>query len=72
MMSYSINDVRNMTDEQIMTEMIKIAQMVGANPVAQQDATKMYIVMAQRNGIDPRPKLMAQGMLDIAENQGWL
>ncbi len=62
-----------MDSADIMVEMKNIVQ--GNNkddPVAHSDMAKMYIVMAQRKGIDPRATLRSHGMLEYAEKFGWL
>ena len=62
-----------MGNDQIMAHMRKIIQGNNRdNPVAHQDMAKMYIVMAQRKGVDPRSTLKSHGMLEHAEKFGWL
>lgn len=62
-----------MGNDQIMAHMRSIIQ--GNNkdhPMAHQDMAKMYIVMAQRKGVDPRSTLKSHGILEDAEKYGWL
>lgn len=71
--NYELEEIRSMGNKQIMAHMRDIIQ--GNNkddPVAHQDMAKMYIVMAQRKGIDPRSTLRSHGMLEYAEKSGWL
>ena len=70
----TIQQVREMTDEQIMTEMRKIAAKTGANTVQETEASAMYYtVMAQRKGMDPKPKIQAAGygIYEKAILEGW-
>jgi hypothetical protein len=54
----TIQKVREMSDEQIMTEMRKIA----AATVEQTTEQSMYYtVMAQRKNVDPKPKIQSAG-----------
>ncbi|TGC08899.1 hypothetical protein [Methanolobus halotolerans] len=69
----TIQEIKEMSNEQIMTEMKSISHQTGAsNPSAGQNMAMMYIVMAKRKGIDPRPKVKSHGMLEKAEKSGWL
>lgn len=71
----TIQQVREMSEEAIMNEMRHIAQnLVGAGTVAEATEQAMYYtVMAQRKGVDPRPKIQAAGygIYERAMEEGW-
>lgn len=69
----TIIEVREMTDEQIMTEMKKIAANRIGTVKETEEMTMYFVVMAQRKGIDPKPKVKAAGygLYDKAEKEGW-
>lgn len=74
-MMKTITQVREMTNEEIMTEMKNIAQnMVGVGTVEQATKQAMfYTVMAQRRNVDPKPKVEAAGygIYEQAVSEGW-
>ncbi len=71
----TIQKVREMSDEQIMTEMRKIAAATIGMPTVEQttEQSMYYTVMAQRKGMDPKPKIQAAGygIYDKAVSEGW-
>jgi hypothetical protein len=70
----TIEQVKDMTDEQIMINLRKVAANLGAGTVQETEEAAMYfIVMSQRNGKDPKPKIksMGYGVYDKAEKEGW-
>ena len=71
----TIQQVREMNDNEIMTGMKNIAQnMVGVGTVEQATEQAMfYTVMAQRRNMDPKPKVEAAGygIYEQAVSEGW-
>jgi flavorubredoxin len=71
----TIQQVREMTDEQIMAEMRKIAAATIGMPTVEQtvEQSMYYTVMAQRKNIDPKPKIQAAGygVYEKAVSEGW-
>ena len=71
----TIQQIREMNDTEIMTEMKNIAKnMVGVGTVEQAtEQAKYYTVMAQRRNMDPTPKIQAAGfgIYEKAMNEGW-
>lgn len=71
----TIQQVREMNDNEIMTEMKNIAKnMVGVGTVEQATEQAMYYtVMAQRRNMDPKPKIQAAGfgIYEQAMSEGW-
>lgn len=71
----TIEQVREMTDAEIMTAMRNIANnMIGVGTVEEVTEQSMYFtVMAQRRNVDPRPKIQAAGfgIYEKAVSEGW-
>lgn len=71
----TIQEVREMTDEQIMTEMRKIAADTIGMPTVEQtiEQSMYYTVMAQRKNINPKPKIQSAGygVYEMAVSEGW-
>lgn len=71
----TINQVREMTDAEIMTAMKNnAANMVGTGTVEQATEQAMYFtVMAQRRNMDPKPKIQTAGygIYEQAVSEGW-
>lgn len=71
----TITQVREMTDSEIMAEMKIIASATIGAPTVQQttEQAMYYTVMAQRRGMDPKPKIQAAGygIYEQAINEGW-
>lgn len=70
----TIQEVREMTNEQIMTEMRKLAATLRANTTTETKEFAMYFtVMSQRTNKDPRAKIkeIGYGIYEEAEQEGW-
>ena len=70
----TIEEVREMTNEQILVEMRKIAgNQISNNYNESKEAAMYFAVMCQRTGKDPKPKIkaMGYGIYEEAETEGW-
>jgi len=70
----TIEEVREMTNEQILVEMRKIAgNQISNNYNESKEAAMYFAVMCQRTGKDLKPKIktMGYGIYEEAETEGW-
>lgn len=69
---YTMEEVRVMPRAELIQHVKDYRDRLTLGEVGKQSMTKMVIQLMKIDGKDPRPLLQRNGMLDVAEESGWL